>query len=217
MDADNLKNILYILSMTELKYCKQCDMDKPIDNFYHYHRKGWAEGRVWIHTICLSCENKNNKARSKRNYVHKLRQQSPKQILKQKERDLEFLKSQELKLEQEKYRTCIHCGEELELNSENFYYVHRIKNYETACRICRKETAKKWRYKNIGRGEEELCLNPGEYAGEEERLAVEEILKICGWLFYEKNKIWYKMPLKSKHNNWKYGRQKNNQRKETKR
>jgi hypothetical protein len=174
--------------MEKLHYCKHCNTKKPESSFYHYYT---PNGKLWVHwSICLACENENNKVRYKRNYIHKRKLLTPRQIIKRKERLLEFQKKGKTKI-------CSQCTLEYPETDEYFYYMKKAERFETLCRGCRNDNMKVYRGGDIPN-------DPGEFDTEEERLETHNFLLKLGWKYSITTKMWYKPGIKSLHNHWKF-------------
>jgi hypothetical protein len=197
VNADKFKLISYLFIMeTELNYCKHCNEWKPLtpEFFYHYDR---GRGRVWIHrSICLKCENENNKARSKRTYTYKLKQKSPKQILDER---LATAKANREK----SVRTCVSCEIEYPLTPKNFYFDAKKNYFEPRCIPCRREVSNAWRRNKMTDHEwtDNVTLeNPGEFTSEEQKKEVHDFLKLLGWI--QTDGVWHKYKVKTKNGKW---------------
>lgn len=101
-------------------------------------------------------------------------------------------------METRKTKRCPRCYEELPI--ENFY-LKKSGARLSWCRECTKAYARKDKVKNGFLNQ--LPVNRFAYTSDGQRLAVWEILKVCGWKRTEDN-IWYKKPLKDENGMWNY-------------
>lgn len=188
-----LNYFMYIFLMEisgETSYCTHCNQTKPIECFFHYHNKNWPPERIWIHrSICLACENENNKARSKRLRAHKLSKPSNLEIIAKREKFERFFKK--------KTRVCRICNNEYPLDDENFYFIIKngLKVYETLCNGCKSDAAR------VSRGDE-IPDQPGVFDTEEDRIATKNLLERMGWKYSKRHKTWWKKNIKSYNNYW---------------